>query len=94
MCQQCVDIVKKYWPDLPEDDYSALLMNGTAWPLGGPETIEPQVKRLAEESGQHLGKALAMADAECWAAMEAAWAETVKQDPAFAARYDPPAEEA
>uniref|UniRef100_A0A6H1ZXN4 Uncharacterized protein n=1 Tax=viral metagenome TaxID=1070528 RepID=A0A6H1ZXN4_9ZZZZ len=70
MCQHCVNIVKKHWPDLPEDDYGTLLINATAWPFGGPETIAGQVKRLAEVSGQNIGKALAIADEECWAEME------------------------
>jgi len=62
MCQECVDAVKEYWPELPQDQWGDLLMGATAYPYGGPEKIRTQLAEMAERSGRHLGKALALAD--------------------------------
>ena len=75
MCQRCVEAVKRYWPDLPQGDYGRLLWNCTAFPVAMPETIEQQVRDMAERSGCDLGKAIQIADQELDEAMKHARAE-------------------
>ncbi len=70
MCQQCVDAVKKYWPDLPDDRYGDLLMSATSFPFGDADRVEREVREMAEQSGCDLGKAVAIADAELDATTE------------------------
>jgi hypothetical protein len=62
MYQQCVDLVKKYYPNLPEKDYGNLLMGATCFPMGGPEYIEPQLIELIENTDGSLEQALGYAD--------------------------------
>jgi hypothetical protein len=64
MCQKCYDAVKRHWPELPEEDYGALLMSATAFPLAGPDAIEKQLADLAQQTGCDVGKAIALVDAE------------------------------
>ncbi len=61
MCQKCVDLVKQYYPELPEDDYGDLLMSATAFPFGGPETVERQLKELREKTDGTLQGAIRFA---------------------------------
>ncbi len=64
MCQQCVDAVRKHWPDLPEDQYGELLWGATAFPFACGEETANQVAEMAERSGQDLGLALADEDTD------------------------------
>ena len=75
MCQRCVEAVKRYWPDLPQGDYGRLLWSCTAFPAAKPETVEQQVRDMAERSGCDLGKAMKIVDEETNAAMAQARAE-------------------
>jgi hypothetical protein len=69
MCKQCVEAVKKHWPDLPEDDYGTLLMSATAFPMADPDYIEEQVAKLARQTRCNLDFALRIADWETSYAM-------------------------
>ena len=47
MCKECVHAVKKYFPFADdENEVGDILMSYTAFPFGGPEIVEPQVKNL------------------------------------------------
>lgn len=65
MCKQCIEAVRKHWPDLPNDQYGDLLWCTTAFPFGGPEIVEPQLEEMARLSGCDLEKAKAIADSDC-----------------------------
>ena len=69
MCQKCVDAVKKYWPNLPEDKWDSLLWGATCFPAGEPEQVEQQLQELAEQSGCDFDKAMAIANMESEKAM-------------------------
>lgn len=62
MCEKCVELVKKYYPNLPESDYGDLLMGATCFPHCGPEHLEPQLIELIENTDGSLGQALGYAD--------------------------------
>ena len=64
MCQQCVDALKQYWPDLPESQWWTLLFGGTCFPFGSGEQTAAQLRELAEKSGCDMERALAIADSE------------------------------
>ena len=69
MCQKCIDAVKKFWPDLPENQYSDLLWNITCFPFGDHNDVLSQVKEMAEKSGCNLDKAMAIANEQTKRAM-------------------------
>lgn len=62
MCQKCVDLVKEYFPELPEDDYGDFLMGGTGYPFGWPENGEHQLQELKKYTDGSVGQAMAFAD--------------------------------
>lgn len=64
MCQQSLDVVKKYWPDLTRVGRSTLLHCATSYPFGSAAEVAQQVKDLAEWTGCNLSKAMDFADAE------------------------------
>lgn len=64
MCKKCIALVKKFYPDLPESDYGDLLMSATAFPFGGPEIIEEQLRELREKTDGSLWGAIAFANQE------------------------------
>ena len=69
MCQQCLDAVNRYWPDLSKEDCASLLWCCTAFPFADPDTVTRQVREMAEKSGRDLGKAMMIADEEVTEAM-------------------------
>lgn len=69
MCQKCLDAVKRWWPDLPKEQYGEMLWSVTCFPFGGAEQIESQIKDMAERSGCDLRAAMAIADDELTEAM-------------------------
>lgn len=71
MCEKCVEAVRKYFPNLSQEDYGELLMGATCFPFGPPEMVEAQLKELQEKTDGSLLGALAFADAELIKAMEA-----------------------
>ena len=72
MCQKCVDAIKKYWPDLPEEDWRHLLWGATPYPCGSAEDVVQAIRQMAERSGCDVGLACAIADTELERDMEAA----------------------
>lgn len=70
MCQQCIDHVRRIFPDLPEQDIGHLLLGATAFPLAQPDTIEKQLLELKEKTNGTLEGMLAFADQELWKALE------------------------
>ncbi len=64
MCQKCLDAVKRYWPDLPKEDYGELLFSCTAFPFADLETTKQQIREMAEKSGRDLLKAMVIAEEE------------------------------
>lgn len=71
MCKQCQESVDRHYPHLSQEDKYQLLMGATAFPFGGPEIIEGQLVELKEKTDGSLDGALAFADAELAAAMNA-----------------------
>ena len=70
MCKKCVDAVKKYYPNLPEDDWSRLLWGATAFPMGHAKQIEEQLAELAKNTDGSLEEALCYANKQMDAAHE------------------------
>ena len=62
MCQECVDLMGRYYPHLNEADSVDLLWSATCFPFGGPEDIEPQLKKLRKRTDGSLNAAKAFAD--------------------------------
>jgi len=61
MCQQCLEACQRIYPDLPEDKYHDLLMGATAFPAGGPATIERQLQEARDATDGSLEQALGYA---------------------------------
>jgi hypothetical protein len=68
MCQKCVDAMKKYFPEIHEDQYGDILMNYTSFPFGDAEQIEAQVKHLLAVGREQVSLEI---DAEMDAAVKA-----------------------
>jgi hypothetical protein len=64
MCEKCVEAVKKWYPELPEDQWDDLLMDATCFPFGSPEMVEKQLKELREKTDGTLGGAIIFANEE------------------------------
>ncbi len=62
MCKQCSILMEKYYPDMPMDERHELLMGATAFPFGGPETVEKQLIQLKENNITTLGSAICFAE--------------------------------
>ncbi len=62
MCQQCLNLIEKYYPDLPEEHYATLLMNATAFPFCPPEYLEKQLQELCENTDGTLKGAIKYAN--------------------------------
>ena len=62
MCQQCLDACNKYWPHLTPEQRRELLWEATCFPFGCGGMVAEQLRKLAEQSGGDLKKALAIAD--------------------------------
>ncbi len=69
MCEKCVAAVQKYYPDLPEEDWSDLLWGATAFPMGSPEQIEEQLAEAKDNTDGTLEGALSYADKKMSEAM-------------------------
>lgn len=48
MCECCVDLLNKYFPDVPEKDAVNILWSATSFPFGSPERVEDQLKEFFE----------------------------------------------
>lgn len=70
MCQQCVDALKKFWPNLPENRWMDLLMGATSFPAGCGEQVAKDLEEMAIKSGQDIEKAFTIACEELDAAMD------------------------
>jgi hypothetical protein len=46
-----IDIVRKYIPDVTEQEADFILWEKTAFPVAGLETVEQQIKEFAENRG-------------------------------------------
>jgi len=49
MCQQCVDVVNRHFPDLAWDDKVDILWEFTSFPFGDVEEVERQLIELKEK---------------------------------------------
>ena len=58
MCQQCIDVVAKHYPNLDENEVGDLLMSATSFPSGTPEEIEKQLLELKENTDGSLDAAI------------------------------------
>lgn len=57
MCQKCVDAIKKFWPNVPEDKWADVLWGLTCFPAGCGDIVAKQLEEMAIRSGQDLNKA-------------------------------------
>ena len=62
MCEECKNLIDQYYPDLSNGDQYELLFGATCFPFGGPESIEPQLKELIENTDGSLQAALCYAN--------------------------------
>ncbi len=62
MCQQCADLMDRFYPHLDDEGKMDLLMSATAFPFAYPETLERQLKRLRKRTDGTLRGAQAFAD--------------------------------
>lgn len=62
MCQKCVDLVEKYYPSLPREQYGELLVGATCYPLGTPEEVEQNLIEALENTDGSLEGALWYSD--------------------------------
>ena len=69
MCQECDNLMAKYYPHLSESERGALLMGTTCFPFGGPDLIEPQLIELRANTDGSLEGALAYAEEQMDKAM-------------------------
>jgi hypothetical protein len=81
MCQQCVDVVREHWPDLPESEYGTLLLGATAFPFASADVVAEQVADMAKRSGCNVGLACAIADQEIMDAEAAIQSATAGRTP-------------
>lgn len=70
MCQRCVDAVRKYYPQVSDEDMGDFLMAATAFPAGGSDLIERQLKEAKEATDGSVEAACAFACAQVDAALE------------------------
>ena len=62
MCQQCADLMNRFYPHLNDEDKMDLLMSATAFPFGFPDTLEKQLRQLRRRTDGSLDGAKAYAD--------------------------------
>lgn len=62
MCQGCIDVTNRYYPHLSDEEKCELLWSATCFPFGGPEHLEPQLKRLRKRTDGTVRGAQAFAD--------------------------------
>jgi len=62
MCQECQELVDRYYPHLSDGDKLDLLWSATCFPFGGPEHIEPQLRKLRKRTDGSLNQAKGFAD--------------------------------
>lgn len=72
MCQKCLEAVKKYYPHLTGEDVGLLLWSATAYPMGGPEQIERQLKEVRAATDGTLDAAIGYATKQMDAASKGA----------------------
>ena len=53
MCAECLNSVQEIFPDIPESEVGNFLMNCTAFPLAGPETIKKQLQELRAKTSNY-----------------------------------------
>ena len=49
MCQKCLDLVIRFFPDATDRERLDLLWEFTSYPFGDPEKIEEQLLALSEK---------------------------------------------
>lgn len=64
MCQQCLDVAVKHYPNLNEEEIGRLLMSATSFPHGTAESIEKQILELKENTDGSLDGAISYAEKE------------------------------
>ena len=64
MCRRCVDVVRKYYPSMPDGEMGNFLMSTTAFPMGSADTIERQVRETWEKTDGTIAAAYSYAQKE------------------------------
>jgi hypothetical protein len=79
MCKVCVDAVREFFPDCPDDQFGNFLMSATAYPAAEGAHVRKQLEELKAKGCQTWHDAMAMADAEMHEAMARMPAEELEQ---------------
>lgn len=70
MCQKCHDALRKYYPDVVEEEAGTFLMCVTAFPFGDGDIIERQLREAKENTDGSIEAAYAYADAQVKRALD------------------------
>jgi len=62
MCQECKNLVDRYYPHFTDAEKHDLLWSATCFPFGNPEDLEPQLRKLRKRTDGSLDAAKAFAD--------------------------------
>ncbi len=62
MCEECQNLVDRYYPHFTDEDKMDLLWSATCFPFGFPEQLEPQLRELRRRTDGSLNAAKAFAD--------------------------------
>ena len=57
-----VELVQKHWPNITDEEASAVLWNATSFPMGDAEEIEQQIISAYNSSGGIVDAAIALAE--------------------------------
>lgn len=69
MCAKCVEAVRAYFPDCPEETMGDFLISATCFPFGDHEQVARQVKEHHDAGCKTSDEAMARADREMDRAM-------------------------
>ena len=59
-----VELVKKHWPGISDNDATDVLWSATCFPMGDAETIEQQIKEAYIKGQGSVGQAIAQVEDE------------------------------
>jgi hypothetical protein len=75
MCQKCLDAVRRWFPEIGENDIGELLWGATCFPFGGPEQVEEQLRKMHDKGLTTADEAMAYSDSEMERQMREAQAQ-------------------
>lgn len=70
MCKSCVDAVRHFWPEMPDDEIGNWLYGATGFPFWTPEQLWRECATLKRKIGANYAAAYGIADHELDVAMD------------------------